>query len=205
MMKRRKFLQTSLYTALSTPLVGKLNLVAKGVKQFDRYGGWTGKKFTATGFFRVEKDKRWWLVSPEGNAFLSFGINHLHPNWWKQDFSRSAWEKKLGVASLDTPKFDEALRTWFLQTCQEYGFNSIGVHNDLALINSPHPTLPYMQPIRFLDIAHWRREVPDENFKDVFSPEFTSHCDRLARRFAAPLAEDPFLLGYAMTDCPLIY
>ncbi len=43
--------------------------------KLDCFGGWTGKKFKATGFFRVEKDKRWWLVFPEGNAFLSWGIN----------------------------------------------------------------------------------------------------------------------------------
>lgn len=35
----------------------------------DRFGGWTGKRFEPTGFFRVEKDDRWWLVTPEGNAF----------------------------------------------------------------------------------------------------------------------------------------
>ncbi len=46
--------------------------------ELDRFGGWTRKKFKATGFFRVENDDRWWLVTPEGNAFLSFGINHLH-------------------------------------------------------------------------------------------------------------------------------
>ena len=62
----------------------------------DQYGGWTGKKFEATGFFRVEKDERWWLVTPEGNAFLSFGINHLHPHLWKQDYNREAWQKALG-------------------------------------------------------------------------------------------------------------
>ena len=45
--------------------------------ELDRFGGWTGKRFKATGFFRLEKDERWWLVTPEGNAFLSFGINHF--------------------------------------------------------------------------------------------------------------------------------
>jgi len=49
---------------------GGFNVADEG---FDRFGGWMGKRFAATGFFRVEKDDRWWLVSPEGNAFLSFG------------------------------------------------------------------------------------------------------------------------------------
>lgn len=169
----------------------------------DQYGGWTGKKFEATGFFRVEKDERWWLVTPEGNAFLSFGINHLHPHLWKQDYNREAWKKRLGIDNLDSREFTPALKTWFLQTCRQYGFNTVGVHTELSAVNRPQPSLPYMQSIHFVDIPHWQAEIPDSNFLDVFSEAFAAHCDRLAREFAAPARDDPFLLGYAMTDCPL--
>ena len=169
----------------------------------DQYGGWTGKKFEATGFFRVEKDERWWLVTPEGNAFLSFGINHLHPHLWKQDYNTEAWKKRLGIDNLDSHEFTPALKTWFLQTCRQYGFNTVGVHTELSAVNRPQPSLPYMQSIHFVDIPHWQQEIPDSNFWDVFSEAFAAHCDRLAREFAAPVKDDPFLLGYAMTDCPL--
>ena len=169
----------------------------------DQYGGWAGKKFEATGFFRVEKDERWWLVTPEGNAFLSFGINHLHPHLWKQDYNREAWKKRLGIDNLDSREFTPALKTWFLQTCRQYGFNTVGVHTELSAVNRPQPSLPYMQSIHFVDIPHWQQEIPDSNFWDVFSEAFAAHCDHLAREFAAPTKDDPFLLGYAMTDCPL--
>ena len=57
--------------------------------KLDSYGGWQLKKFTKTGFFRTQHDeKRWWLVTPEGNAFLSFGINHYHEEWWFQDYNK---------------------------------------------------------------------------------------------------------------------
>ena len=169
----------------------------------DQYGGWTGKKFEATGFFRVEKDERWWLVTPEGNAFLSFGINHLHPHLWKQDYNREAWKKRLGIDNLDSREFTPALKTWFLQTCRQYGFNTVGVHTELSAVNRPQPSMPYMQSIHFVDIPHWQAEIPDSNFLDVFSEAFASHCDLMAKEFAAPAKDDPFLLGYAMTDCPL--
>ncbi len=68
----------------------------------DRYGGWTGKTSEATGFFRLEKDEQWWFVTPEGNAFLSFGINHLHPELWKQDYNREAWQDRLGLGDLNS-------------------------------------------------------------------------------------------------------
>ncbi len=42
----------------------------------NKYGGWTkGKKFEATGHFRVQKvEGKWWLVDPEGCLFWSHGI-----------------------------------------------------------------------------------------------------------------------------------
>ncbi len=60
-----------------------------------------------------------------------------------------------------------------------------------------------MRPIHFVDIPHWKPEIPDSNFTDVLAEEFAQHCDRLAKELAAPAKDDPFLLGYAMTDCPL--
>ena len=56
----------------------------------DRYGGWKGKQFKVTGSFRVEKDERWWLITPEGNAFLSFGINHVEPDIFRQAYMSEA-------------------------------------------------------------------------------------------------------------------
>ena len=162
---------------------------------FDRFGGWTGKRFKATGFFRVEKDERWWLVTPEGNAFLSFGINHLHPHLWKQDYNREAWKKRLGLDDLNSHKFAPALQKWFLQTCRQYGFNTVGVHTELSIVNTPQPSMPYMLPIQFVDIPHWKGEIPDSNFVDVFADAFAAHCERMAKEFAAPARDDSRLQG----------
>ena len=199
-MKRRDFLLSAIPAVVG--ISRNRSMVNDSV--LDKYGGWTGKKFEATGFFRVEKDRRWWLVTPEGNAFLSFGINHLHTDWFRQDFSRKVWQDRLGVKDLNSHEFEPALRSWFLDTCRKYGFNTVGVHNALSVVNRPRPSMPYMQSIRFVDIPHWKTDIPDENFRDVFSDAFVSHCDRLAKETAAPIKDDPFLLGYAMTDCPLM-
>jgi len=199
---RRNFLQLSL-AGTSYGLLAAIPGPKTSQYQLDRFGGWTGKKFQATGFFRLEKDQRWWLVTPDGHAFLSYGINHLHPDWWRQDYSREAWEKRLGVSNLNGADFQPALRNWFLWTCREYGFNTVGVHNQLSVINSPQPSIPYVQKLTLVDIPHWKQEVPDDNFLDVFSDSFKQRCDRMAREIATPAKEDPFLLGYALTDCPL--
>ena len=44
----------------------------------DPYGGWNNLRFESTGFFHVsERDGVWWLVTPQGNAFLSKGVNNV--------------------------------------------------------------------------------------------------------------------------------
>ena len=87
----------SLKSLLSIGIAGSvpMTLFAASTGKRDRFGGWTGRKFQATGFFRIEKDERWWLVTPEGNAFLSFGINHLHPGLWRLPHNRASkcWKK----------------------------------------------------------------------------------------------------------------
>ena len=203
-MKRRNFNKAAIAAALSPSLFGANHLLgADASTDRDRFGGWTGKTFDATGYFRVEKDERWWLVTPEGNAFLSWGINHLYPDLWKQDYNREAWQKKLQLQSLDSPEFNMALRKWFMGIRERFGFNTMGVHNRLNIVNQPQPEMAYMQPIRFVDTPHWRTDVPDSNFVDIFSPEFERHCDALAKKTVLPIKDDPFLLGYSMTDCTM--
>ena len=45
---------------------------------YDRYGGWMKLAGTKTGFFHTQQiDGRWWLVTPEGHAFFSKGVDHV--------------------------------------------------------------------------------------------------------------------------------
>ena len=47
---------------------------------WDEYGGYTGKSFPATGWFRLERENgRFWLVDPAGHAFLSAGLDCINP------------------------------------------------------------------------------------------------------------------------------
>ena len=48
----------------------------------DEYGGWSaGPQLEATGFFRtLQRDGKWWLVSPSGHLFFSLGFNAINTN-----------------------------------------------------------------------------------------------------------------------------
>ena len=55
--------------------------------EYDMYGGWKKLQGKKTGFFHTEKiSGKWWIVSPEGNAFFSKGVNSVHPPG-KESFS----------------------------------------------------------------------------------------------------------------------
>jgi hypothetical protein len=45
----------------------------------DEFGGWaSGPELTPTGFFTtIKRDGKWWLVTPSGHLFLSFGVDTI--------------------------------------------------------------------------------------------------------------------------------
>jgi len=160
--------------------------------QRDKYGGWRGVTTEATGFFRTQKlDGRWWFITPEGHAFLSAGVNHVD---YKEDYSESFVAFVVGH-----------LRRW--------GFNTVGwsqeitsrdAHNRMTHSRGWGPEqyrvakMPYVHLLRFTDIEWY----VDPLFPDVFSREFESHCDRIARETCSQLADDPWLIGYCYSDAP---
>jgi hypothetical protein len=101
-MNRRNFVKTASTEALTGIASGSISGYAGNLlsSEFDKYGGWTGKKFEATGYFRVIKEDRWWIVSPEGNVFLGFGINHLVPDLFNRDLHKKEMQKFFGLIDL---------------------------------------------------------------------------------------------------------
>src|SRR5258708_10500652 len=47
----------------------------------DEYGGWaSGPQLEATGYFHtIQRDGKWWLVTPSGHLFFSPGFNAITP------------------------------------------------------------------------------------------------------------------------------
>ncbi|MHC4740389.1 MAG: hypothetical protein ACYS8Z_00600 [Planctomycetota bacterium] len=183
-------------TALSCAQAGDL----------DRFGGWKGKQFEATGFFRTEHDgKRWWLVTPEGNAFISFGINHYHAGWWAQDYNREYW---VGVFGAERP-WDAAWKRGFREAAisdmGRLGLNTLGIHTDAPMLTDPpgRAAFPYVRRYEPIVLSHYRKPDP-KAYVDIFDSAFETQCDAAAQKMAARYANDPMLLGYCMADCPVL-
>ena len=184
----------------------------------DSYGGTPKHTFKSTGYFRVDQaDRRWFFVDPDGNAFISVGLNHAdesnlkYPhNWevWKKKYgSREAWIKN-GVV--------KDLKTWGFNTIgwtQEYISGDWGVALDwfgdpIDLGHSSTPWsndelksagMPYVVQIRVAEIEDWKGQPA---FPDVYSHEFDVYCEYLARNVCFDHAESKNLLGYFLVDIP---
>ncbi len=172
----------------------------------DRFGGWTGKQFEATGFFRTEHDgERWWLVTPEGHPFISFGLNHFHAAFWNYPYNSEHWMEQFGAQKPMDEAWKRGFRDNALKLCQGLGINALGIHNDAVhLANEPQGAiLPYIRRYEPVVLSHYRFPKA-ENYHDVFAPEFVTHCDEVAGKQVAPYKDDPMLIGFSMSDAPLL-
>jgi len=197
---------------------------AKADKQpgeLSRWGGWTGKKFRATGYFRTEHDaRRWWLVDPEGCAFWSAGLDcvnfgigahvqglHKALAWMPEATGEYAAARDDSKANVDFLRAnfirafgaDAAHDAWekiALGLMRRLRFNTVGNWSEWQAASKA--AFPYVRP---LDLRWPRTPMIFRDFPDVFHPAFEEDV----KEFAAQLAEtrdDPALLGYFLMNEP---
>ena len=75
-------------------------------QNLDRFGGSKNLHFEGLNndfFATVYHEGHWWFVTPEQNAFLSFGLNHFHAYLWAQDYNKEHWEDEFGGTAWSEP------------------------------------------------------------------------------------------------------
>ncbi len=180
------------------------------------YGGDTSRKFEATGFFRLEKaDSSWWMVDPDGYAFITIGLNHTDETNLKYEHNIDIWREKYGSRENWIKGLTKEMKEW--------GFNTIGWTSDYisgdwgqALdwfgdpINLGHSMpwtvsdykkadMPYVIQLRVAEIEDWNGYP---HFPDVHSEEFEAYCEYLGRSICQDYADDKNLIGYYLVDIP---
>ncbi|WP_027684201.1 hypothetical protein [Rhizobium leguminosarum] len=173
-------------------------------------------KFRAAGFFRLERlgPDAWTFVDPDGNAFVSIGLNHGEETNLKYPHNIDIWRRKYGSR-------EKWMREGFLADIKSWGFNTVGwtqefISGDIDeeqdwfgepfdIGHSPGWTsaelkasgMPYVVPIRVAPIEDWNGNPA---FPDVFSKDFDVHCQFLARSICYDHADSKNLLGYFFVD-----
>lgn len=193
---------------------------------WSKYGGLRDKQFKATGFFGTQFDgKRWWLVDPEGCAFVSNGIDCITPKIESVVFKgkNERFFKWLPEAK-DTLIFEDAIRIntsgyifdfyranlirvygkdwqkkWEEITAnmlKSWGINTIANWSDIEF--AKRAKIPYVLPLRSFPDTKVRLF---RDFPDVFSEEYRDNARSYAQQLAG-FKGDPYLIGYFLSNEP---
>ncbi len=192
---------------------------------FSKWGGWSAKRFEASGFFRTHNDgTRWWLVDPEGFAFWSAGMDCVRVDtaagvggiekalaWMPErtgpfEAIYGMGERRRGSSiNFLAANFIRAFspETWYerwadiaLGELRRCGFNTVANWSDWQIAKKA--AFPYVRPLN-LRCAHCQMIYRD--FPDVYHPGFAED----AAAFAAQLQEtkdDPAFIGYFLMNEP---
>ena len=162
---------------------------------FDRYGGWEKLKGEANGFFHSENiNGQWWLVTPEGNVFLSIGVNIVR---FEGDYA-----PKLGFSPYqkNVSRKYRSEDEWQRETLRRlgtWGFNTIGSWSSRFKI--PELNKPYVIQLNLgsTGSTDWRKR----SFPDVFNPEFEKKMYAgMASKCNGTFVSDPYLIGYLLDN-----
>ncbi len=191
--------------------------------EFSKYGGWKARRFKTTGFFRTEHDgKRWWLVDPEGYAFLSVGIDCMRSTssgpvtgiedlfGWLPGKDDTIFRES--VSGRETAKIIDFYKAnlirvfgsewksrWSKMTAdmlRNLNINTVGNWSEINFARENK--LAYVLPLsRFpgTKILIYR------DFPDVFSDEYGKNSEEFAKQLI-DYKDDPFLVGYFLRNEP---
>lgn len=177
-------------------LVGPSLARAAHHAELDQYGGWTGLKGTATGFFHLEKvNGREWFITPEGNVFFGVALSHMlsgetetaatinfgnNKEKWIRDSVRKAramgYNCALGGASSPERNLN--------------GFVDIALAERIF----QEEKFPYAAGVILL--KHPWEFVDGEELPDIFAPSYRELIESRAKAVCPPIKDDPLVMGY---------
>lgn len=191
--------------------------------KWSKYGGWKEKKFEASGFFRTQYDGfRWWLVDPDGYAFLSAGIDCIGtnstgpydgiedlfewlPNENEEQFKEvtSQWKDRKIVDFYVTNLIRCYGKNWrtewenfTINLLKKNRFNTIGNWSDIKFAKNSH--IPYVLPLANFPST---KMAIYRDFPDVFSEEYQQNAKKFAQQLN-DYKDDPYLIGYFLCNEP---
>ena len=157
---------------------------------FDKYGGWKAVHFERGRFFRTHHDgKRWWLVTPEGNAFLSIGACCVGPRGSTiRNTSRAPYHEGVLAKHGDVPTWAKATR----KRMRTWGFNTKACWSGDEVQRVPKADILGMSGGAG---GNWLTG----GMPDFFDPSFPEHARQKAKQCRAR-RDDPWLIGYFLDN-----
>jgi len=196
----------------------KQNVKGQYVYQADDFGGFrTLKAKHQTGYFTTEQDGqgRWWLVTPQGHYFWSYGVTgvrpisvnradvtsivgraHLYDYLPDKNTYSFAYKEDTLVSfyRLNIARKYPTLAHWAAHTVQRlksWGVNTLGNWSDTLVMTQ---NIPFTVALETNPVKHeWKIY---SSFSDVFDPAWQAHTDSVFGFWATRYANNPYLIGY---------
>ena len=197
-----------------------------GPADWDKWGGWkNGPRRKATGYFRAEKvDGKWWLVTPDGTLFWSYGPTGVSAGGEGSPVTdKETWFDELPAADGPAAKYwgrGRGARYMYYETGKEWrsfsfsGLNAErkygpdwrevtaeGLHARLrnwgmnTMANWSDPVVYLKRKTPYV-VAVGSGPLRLDHFPDVFDPAFARAVNEAMDRQKSTTAGDPWNLGY---------
>jgi hypothetical protein len=169
---------------------------------FDNFGGYRKIQTDPTGFFAAEKiGPRWFLFTPEGNAFYSIGVGRVS----------SILPHQIGMLE---GEYDNSVFKWGRETISRLkrcGINTLGNRCNIGFEQLDdmwsdtrlyiRSKMPFVYEIHFNVDYDMLNLLPpskrlDEFLPDVFSEDFREKCILRAEIACTKLVGNQYLIGY---------
>lgn len=147
--------------------------------------------------------QRAFVVTPEGNAFLSLGLQAVgfgNLDSAALGYSPGTLAQIAAAAGIDGSD-EEVIEQQILEMLQRYGFNTVGGWSG-GFLNKATGNIPYTQSLGFSGgVQSEARTVPVPSvsaggFPDVFHPAFAANCLEYAQSaISESMASDPWCVG----------
>ena len=205
----------------------KFNKKHPPIKNRDEFGGLVsdGRKYEATGRFRTQKiGGKWFLITPKGNLFWSFGIdcvgnfsstpirgrenyfddiadkNYVSTAWWGKFDYEGRHEVFDFVRRNVAEKYGGVPEAVYgkiaTKRMQAWGLNSYGAWTESSVLNEQ--SVPYVLMIDSVKTSNLESKLKLDAywlpFPDYFDPKFESETMKRASKFSAYI-RSPYCIG----------
>ncbi|MBN1341834.1 MAG: beta-agarase [Phycisphaerae bacterium] len=161
----------------------------EGDLSFDRFGGWKDVRFGPGRFFRTHFDgRRWWLVTPEGHAFISIGACVVGP---QGSFIRGT--DRFPYREHVLAKHGN-IETWAKVTRErlgKWGFNTLACWSGGEVRDVPRTDT--------LGFAGGGENWLKGGMPDFFDPGFVENAKKVAKT-CRHRRDDPWLIGWFLDN-----
>jgi len=158
-----------------------------------------------TGYFHTEKrDGRWWLITPQGDPFISKGVCSVR---YAPDKVRGTGPSLYGEANAKKYASPEAWSKAKAEQLLAWNFNTLGawydddmahqVLNGRSLARTPILNIAAEYARKQIEASGGKKTAWEMGvFPDVFGHDFETFARERAQKICAPQASDPNILGW---------